>query len=290
VLHDRRGNGQTSGLSGKQENRSLATKRTQRTFQNRKDTALEMGYASRFQSVAAARHYESVVYCADGYDSFMWSIERHRLLAIVHHLKHRYGKLKHLDFACGTGRILAALERHTSSSMGLDISSEMAELARGRVHSATVWVGDVLSDPTVADTDYDIITAFRFFCNAEPRLRASIMQSLSVRLKDNSGRLVFNIHGNKHSLRHFAIEHRRRRGEEHSEMSLGEVKQLLHAAGLEIETWCGVGICPEFLHRGRMRNLARFIDSLSARWSWVRPICIDLLFVAKPSQPDDRSA
>ncbi len=238
-------------------------------------------YSEAFATPEAASNYEQEQYCETSYDAFIWSLQRHRVLQVIAGLS-AGRELVHLDFATGTGRILLAVEQLPLRSVGLDISPQMLRLAAAKVSKAKLIVGDILAEPDLVAEGFDVITVFRFFLNAEPELRESIMKALAVRLRDGCGRLIFNIHGNKHSLRHFALKYRGGSREWKNEMSVAEVRRLVEDAGLEIEAWWGDGLCPKFLHRCWLAPLARTIDRWAANSNLFRAFSVDLLFVARP--------
>lgn len=240
-------------------------------------------YSGSFQSEEAARTYETLVYAEDSYDSFIWSLQRPRLLAVARALRDRLGRPpSHLDFACGTGRVLAAVEEISERSTGLDVSREMLAVARQRCPRAELVVGDLRENPCLVAPRFDLITAFRFFLNAEPALRGEVMVALGARLRDDDSRLIFNIHGNRWSLRHLGILRRRLRGERHSEMALREVRALVEGAGLDIESWTGFGVLPRSAYGWVLAPLARRWDRQLAGRGWLRAVSSDLMFVCKP--------
>ena len=79
------------------------------------------------------------------------------------------------DFACGTGRVLEFLGRRFPHPVGIDVSPDMLALARDRCPEASFITGDVTTAPDLAPGPFDLITAFRFFLNAEPKLRDEVM-------------------------------------------------------------------------------------------------------------------
>jgi SAM-dependent methyltransferase len=241
-------------------------------------------YADRFQADEAAKNYEDVIYRSESYDSFIWSIQRERLISIFGMLNTRVDGLVHLDFACGTGRVISAVESITAKSIGLDISPNMVSLAREKVRVANLRVGDILKSPNIVGFDYDVITAFRFFLNAEPELRSKIMKCLASRLRGPESRLIFNIHGNRQSMRHLGIIYSTIREEQESEMTFAQTKSLIEAAGLEIESWFGFGVCPRILHRTFLKSFVRFVDRIAAKIQFLRGVSCDLLFVCKPKE------
>ena len=130
--------------------------------------------------------------------ALMWSIEQRVMKNIIGSFL--AGKdVDYLDFACGTGRVLAFMEKETQSATGVDISKSMLEVARENVTRAEVIEGDLTRATVLPGREFDLITAFRFFPNAEDQLRQDAMNALAKRLKPG-GFLVFNNHKNTSAL------------------------------------------------------------------------------------------
>jgi len=100
-------------------------------------------------------------------------------------------ELHHLDVASGSGRVLAWLQPRTARSTAIDISDDMLAHARATVPGATFVVGDA-SAMRFAQP-FDLVTAFRFFLNAGPELRADVLDRIGECLAPG-GLLVANIH------------------------------------------------------------------------------------------------
>ena len=241
-------------------------------------------YSLTFQSDEAAKKYEEVLYGSQSYDSFIWSLQINQLLKLFDNLRSTKKELVHLDFACGTGRVLSAVEAMTARSVGLDVSANMLSIARQKVRKATLVEGDILKEPDIVGHDYDVITVFRFFLNAEPELRKQMIDVLASRLRDHTSRLIFNIHGNSQSLRHLALAWHAIRGQHYAEMSHREVRTLVDQAGLQIEARYGFGISPALLHRTMLSPLARSIDRFASKLQFLQSFSYDVLFVCKPKQ------
>lgn len=173
-----------------------------------------------------------------------WAVERRLLDELV---LRRFGDrpFRYLDFACGTGRILAHMERHATESVGVDVSRSMIACARPWLERATVIRGDLTRDPVLGDRRFDLITAFRFFPNAEPELRHEAMAAL-VRHLAPGGVIVFNNHQNSVALRRRLLRVAGR--DPGHEMRPAEVGELLDGVGLEVQAVHGVGLLP-FSHR-----------------------------------------
>lgn len=230
-----------------------------------------------FLEQRGAEEWDAVAYAPGTYDSFIWELERDLLLPLVSELRSRRLGVKYLDFACGTGRVLTVVQPLTSVAHGLDVSDAMVRRAAAKVPAASVRLGDLLARPEVADEDYDLITAFRFFLNAEPQVRLPYLAGLGSRLRDADSRLVFNIHANAWGLDGLAS-----RTDHIAVMSPGEVHRLVHAAGLEVVSWHGLGLMPAC--RDRLRVLKRRMRSFD-RWAagqrWLRRVSRDLIFVCR---------
>ena len=101
------------------------------------------------------------------------------------------GAKDYLDFACGGGRILREAESYFSNTCGVDVSESMLGFAKERCRHSRLLRKDLTVEP-IADR-FDVITAFRFFLNAEPQLRSETLATLHGLLRDR-GVLVANIH------------------------------------------------------------------------------------------------
>ncbi|MDH3378875.1 MAG: class I SAM-dependent methyltransferase [Gammaproteobacteria bacterium] len=107
---------------------------------------------------------------------------------------------KHLDFAAGTGRIAKYLEDFCNQQYLLDVSAEMLSVARNNLKNAVLFQRNFKDGlPEVEDNSVDLITAFRFFPNAEPELRNSAMKFICTKVKQN-GLVICNNHRNFWSI------------------------------------------------------------------------------------------
>ncbi|MCA9061896.1 MAG: class I SAM-dependent methyltransferase [Planctomycetaceae bacterium] len=193
----------------------------------------------------------------------LWRIEQQALSEIIQ-LCGPKETVRHLDFACGTGRILRHLERFVSRSVGIDVSASMLNIARRESPAATLLVGDLTVNPSLlSDQEFDLITAFRFFPNAEPELRTSSIRALANRLSPG-GCLVFNNHRSTTSIRCRAA--RCVRGRADYGMSPQEVSSLTQDAGLVITRQFHTGVVPDTEeHPWRPRFLVDSIESIASR-------------------------
>jgi SAM-dependent methyltransferase len=235
-----------------------------------------------FQDAGSAIAWDTEVFAEHTYESHIWELEIPRLRQLVTALSQDADGVSHLDFACGTGRVMDALQAEQST--GIDISADMIQAAHRKLPDSRFLLGDVLVNPELLDRDYDLITAFRFFVGTTPLARTSILKLLGTHLRNSRSLLVFNIHGNawsvvglRKALRMIGFGR-----EDPHVMSPPEVFRLVSAAGLEVRSWWGVGICPRQLYGTRLDRLARRIDRWAAGQSWLRWISRELVFVVQP--------
>lgn len=148
----------------------------------------EQGYGSKYDRL----------YRSGSYENKIWCLEKEIILNKI--LKNKKIK-KYIDFACGTGRLISVLENYSLESIGIDVSESMLEEARKKLKKSSLIEINVLEDNSMDEKfkESDLITAFRFFLNAEPQLRTQAINKLSQYLAQD-GLLIFNIHGNKYSL------------------------------------------------------------------------------------------
>ncbi len=164
------------------------------------------------------------------YRNMVWQFEK-GILDCILKVFYSNSDIHLFDFACGTGRILSYLEDRTKSAIGVDLSPSMLEVARKNKRSAEIMEADLTRSTVLGDRKFNLITAFRFFPNAQPELRTEAMQVLANHLEDD-GYLVFNNHKNTGSTRNRLARLCGRRG--YRGMSIAEVEALLVETGLEI--------------------------------------------------------
>jgi ubiquinone/menaquinone biosynthesis C-methylase UbiE len=130
-----------------------------------------------------------------GYQSYMHAREAAVLRSVLRSL----GPIEHaLDFACGTGRITGTLQDECGSVIGVDISESMVAQARAAHPRTTFILGDLTRDDLPIQTQ-QLVTAFRFFGNAESALRREVLTALHRRLVPG-GFLILNNHRNPQSI------------------------------------------------------------------------------------------
>jgi len=186
----------------------------------------------KYQSKGA--EYEEY-YQNKAWQRFLWSREQEILLKILE--KYFTGRNVHLlDFACGTGRITEFLENHVKTSTGVDVSDSMLAVARKKLKRTEIIKADITVENILKPRKFNLITAFRFFLNAEPELRSATIKAL-VELLDEDGYLVFNNHQNSGSpwirLRHAHYQKKNPEGT-FNVMNIEQMKMLAEESGLQI--------------------------------------------------------
>lgn len=159
-----------------------------------------LDYRTCHLGAAKARDYDRDFWSPHSAKGLGWELEQD-LLDIVFERHLLPAPRRAVDFACGTGRVLAYLERRVRQSFGIDVSPDMLALARDRCRSSTLIRHDVThSAPTEVPAPIDVITAFRFFLNAGPQLRGDVLSWMRATLAP-TGHLVANFHLNPASAR-----------------------------------------------------------------------------------------
>jgi SAM-dependent methyltransferase len=212
------------------------------------------------------------------YRALIWALERWALdRAVAAHAG--AAPPRHLDFACGTGRILGHLAPRAAHSAGVDVSPTMLEEARRNAPQAELFEGDVTRDDTIAPGPFELITAFRFFPNAEPALRRDALDAMVHRLAPG-GLLIFNNHLNA-GWSTFRLMRLLRRETPH-QMSATEVDELLSAQPLHVVGRIGLGLLPMTDRRiplalPLLGGLERGLSHLPGAWA----LAHDVLYVCR---------
>jgi SAM-dependent methyltransferase len=213
--------------------------------------------------------------------------ERPYIEAQFARVKEERGGGRYLDFACGTGRILAIGAAFFDETVGIDVSEAMTRIARTKTPGAQILEVDVLAQPVDVGT-FDVVTLFRFLLRAG-MLRDDVLQWLRGVICED-GILIVNNHRNAHSVRGvvFRIGHRiRRDGFEHELLTDGQVEAMLRRHGFDVIEEYGFGSVPSF--RGRLllpRRLLLAVErrlSGSGRLSWFAK---NRIYVCRPDGPE----
>jgi len=225
------------------------------------------------------QHYDMVPW-----QVFCWSREQKVLSEIL--AKYYESRDIHLlDFACGTGRITNFLETRVTTSTAVDVSSSMLDVARKKLSHTQILEGDITSGPLLKGEKFNLITAFRFFLNAEPQLRLAVIKSLAELLSED-GYLVFNNHRNVRSLwvKLLYMYNRIRHPEGmFNVMTLKQIRELTASAGLEIEAVYPVG----FFHLPKIpvsQRLTGIIEDICCKFKYMAQFSESPIVVCKRSQ------
>ena len=209
----------------------------------------------------------------------IWQMEQEVLGKILKHFC-QDRDIRHLDFACGTGRILEYMENYqVVSSVGVDVSPSMLKVARQRVKHARIIEADVTRTDVLGDRNFDLITAFRFFPNAQPQLRMESMQVLTKHL-DVGGRIIFNNHINHSSALYRLRRLLRRHG--NGGMSQTNVDDVVTSAGLIIEEVHHIGVIPSTeRHLVLPSKVLGVMERALSHCTMLRGLAQNLVFVCK---------
>lgn len=241
------------------------------SFERRKSrVVMKAGYRESHKHRGKGAEYEEY-YQTDAWEKFLWSCEQQIILRIVD--KYLMGEEIHLlDFACGTGRITGLLEDRVRTSTGVDVSGSMLAIAANKLKRTEIIEADITTENVLKGRNFNLITAFRFFLNAEPELRVAAMKALAGLLAED-GVLVFNNH---HCLGSpwIRLLHRRHL-RKHPDgifnvMSIEQMKELAGSAGLEIFEIYPAG----FFHLPKVPvscRLNRAIDNAAGRLKFLHP-------------------
>jgi O-antigen/teichoic acid export membrane protein/SAM-dependent methyltransferase len=271
--------GRLSALDG--ENRARGTHDVKKTE--------PVSYRLSHLGPEKARAYDDDLWDPRAAKGLDWLVEQ-QLLADVLRSRVPSGPQAAADFACGTGRVLEFLSRYYASPVGIDVSPDMLALARDRCPRATVVLGDVTTIPALAPGPFDLITAFRFFLNAEPDLRSSALSWMQGALRPG-GLVVANFHLNPVSLRGTYLRLRMQPATRPSMMTSEEARQLFLAHGFTVQRILGYSFLP--YRRDGRKLLApaarRAVETSLAGTDFFRPIAGNFLLVAElaPSGPPD---
>ena len=187
---------------------------------------------------------------------------------------------RYLDFACGTGRVTQTIAPLARESFGVDVSETMLEQARRKCPGTTFFVRDVTRDgPPV--TGVDLVSAFRFFGNAQNELRVAVLRAINAMVADG-GYFVLNNHRNPGSL---TARLRRLRGTpETMDLTYPKIERLLADAGFRVEQVHGIAL---WVVRAKLEHprvlfsrMARVMEPLS-RLPLAYRVSPDMVIVAR---------
>lgn len=234
-------------------------------------------YRASHQGESKGRSYDEGFHTPGTTKHLFWTLEQKFLAELIRDL----APARALDVACGTGRVLKFLEGAVPDVAGVDVSESMVSVARERCMRASIHLGDITRDDSLLPGPFGLITAFRFFLNAEPELRTSMAQAIHRRLEPG-GRLVANFHLNPFSV---AGVHVRAagllRGTRRPMMSVAEARHLLDAQGFRIERTYGYGLLLPRTDRLRFVRAQTWWESRLAGRPGVHNVAENFLIVAR---------
>lgn len=215
----------------------------------------------------------------DAFDAYMARLEANFLHQFVPAL-FPVNVPQYLDFACGTGRITSLIETYAHSSYGVDVSESMQTIAKKKCSKTTFFLQDICDDP-LPIAPADLVTAFRFFGNAEDELRFAALKAINRHLS-KGGYLIINNHRNPSST-YIRLE-KLRGGKDPANLSPQKLQEMLRKCGFSIVKTLGIGWW--FVHR-RLNSkvvcesgFVSAIESIS-RAPLVYNYCPDYVLVAR---------
>lgn len=223
---------------------------------------------------------------------YSWEWEKLQLEVILK--KKINSKCSILDFACGTGRVLEFLNTHTNNLTGLDLSDAMLEISKNNLPEVELIKADITRDNILkGKRKFDVITAFRFFLNAQNPLRIEVLNALHPLLEDD-GILVFNNHGNTFNLgvflgRWFLLKNVFRKAENriynYHTLSEKKIKQILDETGYDITGTYHRGVLPVINEKTsfditRLDHIENWFSSIKC----MRLVARNVIYVCKKKQ------
>jgi predicted TPR repeat methyltransferase len=218
------------------------------------------------------------------YRRMVWELEKN----IFNDILNKYysnKEINHFDFACGTGRILHFLANRSNTSTGVDLSPSMLAVARKNNKTAEIIETDLTRNDVLGERKFNLITAFRFFPNAQSELRNEAMQVITKHITVN-GYIVFNNHMHSGSLRYRLAKLIGRAKSDG--MSSTEVNALIK--GHNLETVSIYHLCVTPLSEGRMyvpRVILQPVEKLFARIPSFQNLAQNLIYVCKKRRPQE---
>ena len=214
-----------------------------------------------------------------GFDSYMADQESKLLSGIVPTL-FPGGVRRYLDFACGTGRVTRILEPLADESYGVDVSETMVGQARRKCSRTTFVIGDITRGH-LGLQPMNLVSAFRFFGNAQHELRRAVLRTLRG-LVAPGGYLIINNHRNPWSLHNLLLC---LKGEKQPvDLSYAKLRRLLDESGFRLVSVYGIGLwvfCYRLSQPAMLQSrLARFLEPMS-KSTLMTPFCPDMVAVAR---------
>lgn len=245
-----------------------------------RDSHAAEGYGSRYDSNYSSGYYAAIyreieVPTLDGLFSALSEGGRDTLL----------------DFACGTGRITRLAVPHFGRVVGVDVSEAMLRNAETNAPGAQYVRQDLTKKPL--GEKFSVITAFRFFLNAEQGLRLQALAAIREHMAPN-GRLVCNIHMNSRSIMGgvYGLARLVPGVTSHNTLSYRQFEEILAKSGFVVEKVIWYGMTPRpgrlfgrFLDRS-VGPIERFLKSIGL----TGPLAHSFIVVARLADSDPQTA
>lgn len=204
-------------------------------------------YAERYQGPeTSGESYDRSL--ANRFELSIFALEDAILRDLFRRLRASDPNTAYLDFACGTGRIIAVFKDLIRTKVGVDTSAGQLAVAQKKVPDAELIHGNIVVNPELlGGRRFDLITSFRLLLNLEPENRVPILRRLRELLTPD-GHLIVDNHMNRYSVlglvalfAHHALRLPKKprvlpgRRSIISTMSEAEMREALVEAGLRIE-------------------------------------------------------
>jgi SAM-dependent methyltransferase len=220
------------------------------------------------------------------FELFLWDLEKIFLKEIIEEFfPGKKDEIKYLDFACGTGRIIAYFKNGLGikNSVGLDTSRPMLDEAKKKTEAQFIC-GNINEDKSLLVPRYfDVITAFRLFLNLEKENREPVLNELKQYLKDD-GLLIINNHINRYSLIGFQFWIRRLLGNTSiiHNATEKEFKEMLNRSGFDVIKVCKFAFFPGrkkiiILPKKYLKRVELFISKIPV----IRNLCLSQIYVCR---------
>jgi SAM-dependent methyltransferase len=214
------------------------------------------------------------------FDAYMAAWEARHLARILER-QFANGVDRYLDFACGTGRVTSQIAALARESVGVDVSETMLSQARQKCPQTTFHVADLTRDELDVG-QFDLVSCFRFFGNAQDELRDAALSALAKRMRQGAC-LLINSHRNPRAL-HAWASRLSGAGAGGMDLTLAKLRRLLSRHGFTITELRPIGV---WLYRARLMREARAnsrVASVNERrfgHSLFASIAPDLIVVAR---------
>ena len=146
---------------------------------------------------AAGQAYERGI--SNKFELAIYELEKVYLNQIYARWLSGRGAFAYLDYATGTGRILALFDAKTTVKFAVDSSHLQLEYAKSKVPGAIFIADNIVTNPDCLPIRFELITCFRLLVSLEQENRLPVLQGLSNALKDDGILIVYN-HMNRYSI------------------------------------------------------------------------------------------